>query len=37
MSMFIIPSVLNLGAILLSMCFVKSVRNTHRTHTDYDW
>ena len=26
-----------LCAILLSMRFVKSVGNTHRTHTDYDW
>ena len=35
MSMFIIPRVL--GAILLSTCFVKSVRNTQRTHAEYDW
>ena len=35
MSVFIIPRVL--GAILLSTCFVKSVRNTHRTHAEYDW
>ena len=26
-----------LGAILLSTCFVKSWRNTHRTHSVYDW
>ena len=35
MSMFIIPRVL--GAILLSTCYVKSIRNTHRTHAEYDW
>ena len=23
--------------ILLSTCFIKSVGNTHQTHTDYDW
>ena len=33
--MFAIPRVL--GALLLSTCFVKSLRNTHRTHTEYDW
>ena len=26
-----------LGPILLSTCFVKSLRNTHRTHSEYDW
>ena len=25
-----------LGTRLLSTCFVKSLRNTHRTHTEYD-
>ena len=25
-----------LGPILLSTCFIKSVGNTHQTHTDYD-
>ena len=33
--MFIFACVL--GAILLSTCFVKSLRNTHRTHTNYYW
>ena len=33
--MFIIARVL--GAILLSTCFVKSLRNTHPTQTEYDW
>ena len=33
--MFIIARVL--GPILLSTCFVKSLRNTHRTHAEYDW
>ena len=26
-----------LGAILLSTCFEKSLRNTHRTQTECDW
>ena len=30
-----IPRVL--GAVLLSTNFVKSVRNTHQTHAEYDW
>ena len=34
-SMFTIARVL--GAILLSTCFVKSWRNTYRTHSEYDW
>ena len=33
--MFIIARVL--GTILLSKCFVKSLRNTHRMHIEYDW
>ena len=35
MSMFIIPCVL--GAILLSTCFVKWVRNIYQMHAEYDW
>ena len=35
MSRFTIAPVI--GAILLSSRFIKSVRNTHRAHAEYDW